>query len=261
MKLEHHLQSTVDFSEVIALARRAGQEIMKFYRATFDVSYEKGSPVTAADNASEALIQAGLARLAPHIQCISEESFDPAAPPEQHRNKPYFIVDPLDGTNEFIEGRPDFTVNIALVENGRPIAGVVAVPATDTLYFAHPEGPAMRQIGTSAPEVITCRDVPSKDLIGVASRSHMDDATRQFLANFDICELVAAGSSIKFCRIAEGAADIYPRFGRTMEWDTAAAHAVLLAAGGSVETTDGAPLTYGKAGCANPAFLAWGRRT
>ena len=191
--------------------------------------------------------------------------------------RPFFLVDPLDGTREFIGRNGEFTVNVALIEDGVPTVGVVHLPALDETFWTAGDGVAWRTRGgagrtgraggtgiagaaagaAGGAERIACRR-PGAALVAIASRSHRDFETDHFLERFEIAEIVSAGSSLKFCRIAEGAADLYPRLGRTMEWDVAAGHAILSAAGGSVETMDGAPLTYGKPGFDNPRFVARG---
>ncbi len=215
-----------------------------------------GSPVTVADEQAEKLILEGLARIAPDIPVVAEESVAAGRfPPASDR---FFLVDPLDGTKEFLDRNGDFTVNIALIEQGRPILGIVHLPATG-VTFAGEVGKGASRDGTAIH--VGTPDGPLKVL---ASRSHMSDETKVWLEQFDVGELVSAGSSLKFCRVAEGAADLYPRLGRTMEWDTAAADAVLRAAGGRVCTLDGADLVYGKrdqaddSDFANPWFVATG---
>lgn len=228
---------------------------------------DNASPVTAADEESEALILAALARVAPGIPVIAEEEMSAGRAPETGVR--FFLVDPLDGTREFIAGRPDFTVNIALVENGRPILGVIYAPARGALYFGG-EGhgafalEAEADAGAFAPEAarpIQARAAPRHGLVAVASRSHRRPETDAYLKSLTIADTLSIGSSLKFCLVAEGSADVYPRHGPTMEWDTAAGDAILRAAGGSVRGLDGHPLTYGKAqdGFRNPQFIARGR--
>jgi 3'(2'), 5'-bisphosphate nucleotidase len=166
-------------------------------------------------------------------------------------------VDPLDGTREFINRNGEFTVNVALIENGRPVAGVVHLPALNQTYWSDGGG-AFKRDGDSVPQAIRCRAPAADGMVVVASRSHRDARTDEYLASFKVKELLSAGSSLKLCRVAEGAADLYPRLGRTMEWDIAAGQAVLEAAGGSVCTLDGQQLGYGKDGLDNPDFVARG---
>jgi 3'(2'), 5'-bisphosphate nucleotidase len=246
--------------ELVTVARKAGAVILDIYNRDFETLRKADrSPVTEADTAAEAIILEALARLAPDVPAIAEEQCAkdgvPPAAPER-----FFLVDPLDGTKEFIARNGEFTVNIALIENGRPVLGVVYLPATDACYSGL-AGKAERRIGTAAPEPIMARPAPEAGLIMAISRSHADgEVERARARGLDIAGTIVAGSSLKFCRIAEGVADLYPRFGNTMEWDTAAGQAVLEAAGGVVETTDGDPLGYGKPGFRNPHFIAYGRK-
>jgi 3'(2'), 5'-bisphosphate nucleotidase len=246
--------------ELVAVARRAGAVILDIYQRDFETLRKADrSPVTEADTAAEGVILEALARLAPDVPAIAEEQSAregvPAAAPPR-----FFLVDPLDGTKEFIARNGEFTVNIALIEDGRPVLGVVYLPASDTCY-AGLDGKAERCIGTGAPEPIAARPAPDDGLVMAISRSHADgEIARAKERGLNVAGTIVAGSSLKFCRLAEGAADLYPRFGTTMEWDTAAGQAVLEAAGGRVETVEGAPLHYGKAGFQNPHFIAYGRR-
>lgn len=258
------LNLTPDHVEsVVALARRAGARIMTFYDRAIDVrAKDDRSPVTDADEAAEAIILPELERLTPGVVVVSEEAASRGvSPPVASRGADAFwLVDPLDGTKEFIKRNGEFTVNIALIENGVPRFGVVYLPATDTSYVGLAGGGATLQHGTEAAQSISARRPPTDGLTVLASRSHAnDEALDSFLATRHVRERISAGSSLKFCRVAEGIADLYPRFGRTMEWDTAAGHAVLAAAGGSVRGLDGTPLTYGKPGYENPHFVASGR--
>ncbi|HUZ33164.1 MAG TPA: 3'(2'),5'-bisphosphate nucleotidase CysQ [Xanthobacteraceae bacterium] len=219
-----------------------------------------GSPVTAADEAAEAVIRDGLTRLAPDLPIISEEH----AAREQTviKGANYFLVDPLDGTRDFIAGYEDYTVNIAIVSGGSPILGVVAAPATGTIWRGI-VGRGAEQLTFSAdrlspPQPIHARARPPDELIVMVSRSHLDDATKTYLDGLPRSRRIACGSSLKFCRLAEGSADHYPRLSPTHDWDIAAGHAVLAAAGGSVIQPDGAPPRYGTPRREIPAFLAWG---
>ena len=240
----------------IALA--AGREILEVYGSGFAVRNKSdATPVTEADTRAERVILSGLARRAPNIAVVAEESAAAGRVPEV-ADRPFFLVDPLDGTREFISGNDEFTVNIGLVEDGGPTAGVIHVPALDETYWTAGDGVAWRTIRGGRAERIACRRPGERGPVVVASRSHRNAATRAFLERCDAAEVVSAGSSLKLCRVAEGAADLYPRLGRTMEWDTAAGHAIVVAAGGRVETLDGRPLTYGKTGFENPHFLARG---
>ena len=251
------------------IALKAGRAIMEIYEAGFSVELKDDrSPVTEADRRAEALILAALAELAPDIAVVSEEAGPPAATePAPER---FFLVDPLDGTREFIDRNGEFTVNIALIEQGRPVLGVVLAPAAERLFagcaeegaFELPAESETRALDRDAWRRIATRPAKAGSLRAVTSRSHRDAQTDAYLAKVGATSTVSAGSSLKFCLIACGEADVYPRFGRTMEWDTAAGHAVLDAAGGAVLTPDGRPLRYGKAesGYANPPFVAWARR-
>lgn len=245
-----------DTAFLVALAERAGAAIMAVYQGDIVVSQKADkSVVTAADTAAEAVILAGLAERFPHIPVVAEESVAAGRCPTVGER--FFLVDPLDGTREFISRNGEFTVNIALIEQGVPVAGVVTLPALGTAYWTGGDGVAWRRDGGGT-VAIACRAVPAAGASVVASRSHRDEATDAFIATLTVKDLVSAGSSLKFCRLAEGRADIYPRFGRTMEWDVAAGHAVLRAAGGSVTGADGTAFRYGKPGWDNPAFIARG---
>jgi 3'(2'), 5'-bisphosphate nucleotidase len=225
-----------------------------------------GSPVCQADLKSEQLILARLAAVMPDVIVIAEESFvaDGGSPPPER----FLLVDPLDGTREFLAGHQDFTVNIALIENGDPIVGAVCAPALDQVYLAGATAfRADLAAGGTLPaldavKVIATSPVPVAGLRAVASRSHMNGSTEQWLRQRPVAELQRTASSLKFCLIARGDADVYPRLAPTMEWDTAAGHAILNAAGGCVVGLDGSPLRYGKsdAGFKNEGFIAWGRK-
>ena len=241
---------------MIALAREAGARILSFHGPTGVRLKADCSPVTLADEAAEAIILKGLREAAPGIPCVAEEAASAGHLPASSAR--FFLIDPLDGTKEFVAGKNDYTVNIALIEAGRPVMGVVYQPAVDLLYAAAGASRAFRSEGGGAPVAIGCRQPQAGKLAALASRSHRDAETDAFLVRMGIEDCVSAGSSVKFCRLAEGIADVYPRFCATMEWDTAAGHAILAAAGGCVTTTDGAPLTYGKPGYRNPGFIAWG---
>ena len=246
--------------QLVAISREAGAAILNVYSRDFQAAHKADrSPVTEADTAAEALILEALAHLAPGIPVVAEEECAsngvPANAPER-----FFLVDPLDGTKEFIAKNGEFTVNIALIENGCPVLGVVYLPAFDACYTGA-AGLAERLVGDDHPERIIARPAPTEGLVMAISRSHADgEIARAKQRGLNVAGTIVAGSSLKFCRLAEGAADLYPRFGTTMEWDTAAGQAVLEAAGGTVETVDGAPLRYGKAGFQNPHFIAYGRR-
>lgn len=242
-----------------AIAREAGEAILEIYDAPGAVREKADhSPVTAADEAAERLILARLEALSPKYPIVAEESVAAGRIPKVGHG-PFWLVDPLDGTLEFVHRMGEFTVNIGLIEDGRPTLGVVYLPAQGKAYLGCGPGKAWRIVGSGAPQPIVARPAPAEGLIAVASRSHRDAKTEAFLAEKNIESWMPAGSALKFCLIAEGAADVYPRFGRTMEWDTAAGHAVLAAAGGRVHDLDGRELRYGKPDFANPAFIAEGR--
>ncbi|PHS79065.1 MAG: 3'(2'),5'-bisphosphate nucleotidase [Rhodospirillaceae bacterium] len=240
------------------LAVRAGDLIMDIYKTDFDVQ-TKGddSPVTKADQLAEDLITQGILEIAgDHFPIIGEEAFSDGKAPELDGG-PFWLVDPLDGTKEFISKNGEFTVNIALIDAGSPVLGVVHAPALGQTYLGSPHG-AFADLDGNGPKQIHCRPAPAKGLTALVSRNHKTPETVTFLEDFKIAKEMSAGSSLKFCHVARGAADLYPRLGRTMEWDTAAGHAVLVAAGGSVTNLDGQPLMYGKPGLDNPHFVAKG---
>ncbi len=221
-----------------------------------------GSPVTAADEAAEAVIHDGLASLGPALPVISEERAEREKPTVKSAS--YFLVDPLDGTREFIAGRDEYTINIGLVADGMPILGVITSPALGSIWRGIVGRGAERLEFSSAkvspPQAIHTRPRPEGELRVMVSRSHLDARTRAYLDGLPRMQRVASGSAIKFCRLAEGAADLYPRLAPTRDWDVAAGHAILAAAGGSVVAPDGAALIYGSPGLRIPAFIAWGDR-
>jgi len=247
---------------VAGIAREAGREILEVYAAGAVASTAKAddSPLTAADLRSHRLIVQRLRELTPELPVLSEEAADvPFA--ARSRWPRYWLVDPLDGTREFLSRNGEFTVNIALIEGHAPTLGIVHVPVTDTTYRGLPGEGAWRERGGVAAEPIRVAARSAAPLRVVGSRSHRGDSLDAFLARVGAHELVAIGSSLKFCRVAEGAADVYPRLGPTSEWDTAAAHAVLLAAGGAVSALDGTPLAYNtREPLLNPFFVAFGPR-
>jgi 3'(2'), 5'-bisphosphate nucleotidase len=247
---------TMDSDAILAIAREAGL-LIESIRARGTAVREKSdaSPVTEADEAANDFIVARLAALTPDIPIIAEESVAAGIVPEVGER--FWLVDPLDGTREFIAGRDEYTVNIALIEARVPTLGVIDLPAKGETYLGIVGDGAWRIVDGKR-EAIAARTVPSVDPIAVASRSHGDAKTDTWLSEAGVGECVRAGSSAKFCVLACGKADLYPRFGRTMEWDIAAGHAILAAAGGSVQTLDGAPFLYAKPGFENPAFIARG---
>jgi 3'(2'), 5'-bisphosphate nucleotidase len=240
-------------------ARRAAAAIMAVYCSDFAIRHKGDrSPVTQADEEAERIIATALRAAAPGVPVVAEEECEAQGIPESAADR-FWLVDPLDGTREFVNRNGEFTVNIALVEHGVPVLGVVLAPATGDLYAALGPGTARRWRGSGPAEAITARRVPPEGMTVVHSRSHESStALSQYLADKHVGAMRISGSSVKFCLLAAGEADLYPRFGPTMEWDTAAGHAVLLAAGGSVVTHDGAPLRYGKGGFRNPGFIARG---
>ncbi len=249
-------------AEMRRLALQAGDEIMRIYNAEdFEVRAKSdASPVTEADEAADALISAGLRAAFPDIALVTEEQ---AATHGQSAST-FLIVDPLDGTKEFVQRRGDFTVNIAYVEDGVPRFGVVYAPAKGRLFYTAVEGGAVEEkapFGETPGELVPIgvNSMPdNRGLMVVASKSHRDAATDAYINRYAVRDMTSAGSSLKFCLVATGEADLYPRLGRTMEWDTAAGDAVLRAAGGEVvRFDDHSALAYGKPGFENPVFIAF----
>ncbi|MEX2474385.1 3'(2'),5'-bisphosphate nucleotidase CysQ [Marinobacter sp.] len=244
--------------EVLKIADAAGERVMEIYQTDFKVNYKKDeSPITAADVASHDVIVDGLQQLTPDIPVLSEEEAN--APWDQRKHwQRFWLIDPIDGTREFTQRSGEFTVNIALIENGEPVLGVVTAPALNEAFWGAKGEGAFKRNGSGQVHPIHTAD-PGPAQRVVASKNHLNEGTRSFIEKLGEHELVQAGSSLKFCRIAEGKADVYPRLGPTCEWDTAAAHAVLAAAGGKVETLEGKPLHYGKEDVLNPYFIAFGK--
>ncbi len=239
------------------LAHQAAAAILAVRAGGFVVDRKDDrSPVTEADRAAEALIVAGLRHAAPHIPVIAEEEV--AAGLHTAPADVYWLVDPLDGTREFAAGRDDFTVNIGLIRNGRPVLGVVGLPAYGELFGGIVGQGAWKRDHAGERRIHT-RPPPAAGLTVLASRHYADDPRiAEFLHGRHVAELRNLGSAVKFCRVAEGVADLYPRFGTTMEWDTAAPQAVLEAAGGALRLFDGAPMPYGKPDWKNPSFICTG---
>jgi 3'(2'), 5'-bisphosphate nucleotidase len=259
-KLKSESWQAVLVSRVIPLAREAGWAILALYNETNSIVNFKGdnSPLTQADLASHRVIVNGLNRLSPVWPILSEES----APIPFHERKTwryFWMVDPLDGTKEFLCRNGEFTVNIALMKCNMPILGVVYAPVTDTVYFAAAGAGAMK-ISGGIVSPIRARRAGRSAIRVVLSRSHsqFDDNLKHFTRGAENCEYIVMGSSLKFCLVAEGAADIYPRFGPTMEWDTAAAHCILEEAGGTVSDLDGNSMIYNKPELLNPGFVVRG---
>jgi len=259
-------RDAVDYEKIEKVFRRlalaAGERILQIYTVGDLEVRQKAdnSPVTAADEAADALIAAGLAEAFPDVLVVTEEQ----AATHARSAKDFIIVDPLDGTREFINRRGDFTVNIAYVSAGRSLRGVVYAPARGRLFYTRADGVSVEESGSFAPDIsgptspIGVATPDNRALRVVASKSHRDQATDDYIAEYAVSELKSAGSSLKFCLVAAGEADLYPRLGRTMEWDTAAGHAVLAGAGGEVvRFDDHAPLCYGKPGYENPFFIAY----
>jgi len=249
---------------LLAAAVAAGRAALDIYRAGFTVTRKADqSPVTAADHASEGIILERLAQLAPAVPVVAEEAAAAGSIPQVHGQ--FFLVDPLDGTKEFIDRRGEFTVNIALIRDRAPVLGVVYAPVGGVLYAgnvgtarafrcSHPAEAA----AAGEREALHVRAVPAAGVTAVVSRSHSTPQTDAYLSHYSISDRVSVGSSLKFCLVAAGEADLYPRLGPTMEWDTAAGHAVLAAAGGKVLAPGGVPLAYGKPGFRNSFFIATG---
>lgn len=245
------------------LALEAGDKIMEIYNSPdFEVKTKSdASPVTAADEAADALISAGLRAAFPEVALVTEEQ----AASHGQTVDTFLIVDPLDGTKEFINRRGEFTVNIAYVREGVPLRGVVYAPAIGRLFYTRADGTAVEEIGPTFDKVVTGEQRPmsvsmpdNRALMVVASKSHRDQATDDYIGQYAVQDMTSAGSSLKFCLVASGEADLYPRLGRTMEWDTAAGDAVLRGAGGEmIRFDDHAPFAYGKPGFANPFFIAY----
>lgn len=248
------------------IALKAGALIMDVYATDFDISRKDDtSPVTEADEKAEALILKALSDIVPDIPVLAEEAVSAGHIPDI--GEKFILVDPLDGTKEFINKRGEFTVNIALVEHGRPVMGVVYAPALNRLFVAESVSSAWQaeaEPGAAVPPVAARKAMRIRGVSGgltaIASKSHRTPETDAFLEKFDISDIISAGSSLKFCLIAAGEADLYPRMGRTMEWDTGAGQAVVEAAGGRVLQEDGKPLLYGKKdrGYDNPHFIVYG---
>jgi 3'(2'), 5'-bisphosphate nucleotidase len=244
--------------DIAAITRRAGAEIMKIYQTDFDVEAKgDNSPVTQADRIAEDLICSAIRQgITSEIPIVGEEAASDGNIPDISGGA-FWLVDPLDGTKEFISRNGEFTVNVALIENTRPVLGVVHLPVQNLTYCGLKMGSFVMR-GSEPRQEINCRQAPTTGFKALVSRSHKTPEVDAYLSKFNIAEEISAGSSLKFCKVADGSADIYPRLGRTMEWDTAAGHAVLRFAGGSVQTLDGAELGYGKAEFENPHFIAAG---
>ncbi len=241
---------------LLALSIEAGNAILEIYHTDFDVRTKADtSPVTEADEKAEAIILAGLAELAPDVPAIGEEAYTAGVRPDISGGV-FWLVDALDGTKEFVNKRDEFTVNIALIENGAPLFGIVHAPAISKTFWGGSFGAFCQNLGAEK-KSIKAR-LPAKDgVVVVASRSHRS-GEEEFLKDYTVKDVINSGSSLKICLIAAGEADLYPRLGPTSEWDIAAGHAVLVAAGGSITQIDGTPFVYGKENILNPHFIAKG---
>jgi 3'(2'), 5'-bisphosphate nucleotidase len=249
--------STVE--QVGDIAKRAGAEIMKIYETDFAVDAKAdASPVTEADRVSEDLIVEALrGEITSDFPIVAEEAFAADVVPDISGVAAFWLVDGLDGTKEFVKRNGEFTVNIALIEAGRPVIGVVHAPAVNATYWGSAYGTFAETDGGAAPQV-SCRPRPSGGLVAAVSRSHRGDELDGFISQHDVVKEIDAGSALKFGLVATGRADVYPRLGRTMEWDIAAGHAVVRFAGGRVADLEGVDISYGKPGFENPSFVAWG---
>ena len=242
---------------VALAARRAGAAILHHYQGDFAVDRKAdGSPVTAADHASEAVMLEALRTLTPDIPVVSEEQVEAGKFPDVSAGR-FWLVDPLDGTKEFVKRNGEFAVVVGLVVDFKPVAGVIYAPVLDVLYAGGAAGAWREKDGRTEP--LSARTAAADGLVVAISRSHIGPKFESYLATLPLKGRLPCGSAIKFGLLAAGEADIYPRFGPTMEWDTAAGHAILEAAGGRVETKDGQPLVYGKPGFLNDGFIARGR--
>ena len=269
MILEDDIRGSGDrlLDELTTIVSAAAAAILAARKGALDPRTKADlSPVTAADEAAEAVILEGLSRLLPGVPIVSEEAAG-HAPPTRLPDS-FILVDPLDGTRELLAGRDEFTVNVAIVTRGRPAVGIVAAPALHLIWRGSDGRGAERlRLSPGAPAgaaqertPIRTRPCPASGLVAAVSRSHLDDRTQAFLARLPVAERRSSGSAVKFCLVAEGAADVYPRFGPTSEWDIAAGHAVLAAAGGKVTTPEGGELPYGRVveRFLVPGFIAWG---
>lgn len=264
-----YLPDATQLDALLTAVFEAGNTILEIRdRGTRHQTKGDGSPVTEADQRAEVILLTALSEQFPAIPVVAEE--EAAAGNTPKTKDTFFLVDPLDGTKEFIRGGSDFTVNIGLIHQSEPVFGIVYAPVGGRLFvgFANQDAwQASADCQQERPQIsnkklLKVRPPAINELMAVASRSHRDEQTDAWLAQHEIKQVISAGSSIKFCLLAAGEADVYPRFGPTMEWDTAAAHAVLAAAGGTVTTISGAPFAYGKTEqerpYLNPGFIAWG---
>lgn len=241
---------------IIEIALNAGRSIRNLQKDLGEIQFKNDmSPLTIADSVSNRIINDGLNKISPKFRIISEEGFLPL---EFHpKNNKFWLVDPLDGTKEFISQDPNYTVNIALIENGNPILGVIYAPALDSLYWGGENVSAQKKINEIQTPIQVAKELSNHHSFNiVASKSHLSTETHNFIKNIKKHTLIQSGSSLKICKIADGEADIYPRLSPTYEWDTAAGHAILKSAGGVMIDQHGNSITYGKANFLNPSFLA-----
>ena len=248
---------SIDLDKLLSIAKEAGAGILKVYNdaaGDMGISYKDDkSPLTLADSVSHHMIAAKLAELTPEIPILSEEGKN--IPYTERKEWAYYwCVDPLDGTKEFIKRNGEFTVNIALIHKDKPVLGVIYVPVTDVLYYGGKTIGSWKQMPQAAPQQLM---IPANvdEFIAVGSRTHSSDEEAAYLAKYKVTEVIAAGSSLKFCMIAEGSAQIYYRHGPTMEWDTAAGHAIAVYSGAIMTKPDGAPFTYNKPDLLNSSFI------
>ena len=248
----------IDYDAICAVARLAGQAIMQVYATDFTVERkDDDSPITRADRASNDIIMQSLQALHPDIPIVSEES-PKAAYQERLKWKRFWLVDPLDGTKEFVKRNGQFAVCIGLVEKRKPVFGALYVPVTDVLYMGGPGLGSLKYAGGEKRAIRTARPGPGEPVAILASRSHPDERLAGYLERYPNRRLVEAGSALKFGLVAEGAAHVYPRFNRTWEWDTAAGHAIVLGAGGSFQAMGGGEFLYNKEDLMNGGFEAKG---
>ncbi len=251
--------NNIDIKKVVDIAKKAGDAVLKIYNSSdFQIeSKDDSSPLTRADEAAHSIIVEGLSELTPQLPCISEESGLPDWPTRQ-TYRSYWLIDPLDGTKEFIKRNDEFTINIALISEHDPVLGVVFAPAKNVMFYGEREGGAFKKVGEADPKEIRVTETSSSLWRIVGSRSHQTDEFKDFVAQFSRSEVISMGSSLKLCLVAAGEADLYPRLGPTSEWDTAAAHALVEAAGGQVLSVEsGKALKYNaKESLLNPFFIA-----
>jgi 3'(2'), 5'-bisphosphate nucleotidase len=244
--------------KLVRIARAAGEAILKVYNSDFDVTHKAdGSPLTVADQNANAVIEQGLKTLDTVLPIVSEESARPVAEVRNAWHQ-YWLVDPLDGTREFTKRNGEFTVNIALIEDGEPVMGVVHVPVTNVTYYASTAAGAFKQVANEPVQSIRVRPYEGGKAMVVASRSHANPLLKEFYEQLEDYETLSMGSSLKLCLVAEGKADVYPRLGPTSEWDTGAAHCIVNCAGGKVTDLDGVHLQYNKTEILNPWFVVAG---